>query len=216
MRIFFMSKSNIKHHTKIMLESPYAGDVELNTKYLNKCMRDSILNHTEAPIASHKLYPNALDEDKPEERELGINLGTQLQGVVDKLVVYEDYGITSGMMKAIVNATKIGLPIEYRKIGKIEPFKIEINIKDSIDNFNKRFNEEFNYHADVLKAMGVPLHMLTNETILHDKNGTPYNEVKFKNLCHYFSVDQLLNTGLWTMEQIIDCSSIIDRRLNLG
>lgn len=42
----------------VVLESPYAGDIERNTNYARDCMRDSILRG-EAPIASHLIYTQA-------------------------------------------------------------------------------------------------------------------------------------------------------------
>lgn len=40
---------------RVILESPYAGDVERNLTYARECVRDS-LSRGEAPIASHLLY----------------------------------------------------------------------------------------------------------------------------------------------------------------
>jgi hypothetical protein len=49
----------------VIIESPYAGEVEANVAYARACMRDS-LGHGEAPIASHLLYtqPGILCEKK--------------------------------------------------------------------------------------------------------------------------------------------------------
>lgn len=42
---------------RVILESPYAGEVKLNAAYAQLCMRDSLLRG-EAPIASHLMYPS--------------------------------------------------------------------------------------------------------------------------------------------------------------
>src|SRR4051794_36682614 len=58
----------------VILESPYAGDVERNTLYARRALKDSLM-HVEAPIASHLLYPQVLDDLIPSERQLGIDAG---------------------------------------------------------------------------------------------------------------------------------------------
>lgn len=61
---------------KVVVESPYAGNVERNLAYARACLHDCLLRG-EAPIASHLLYtqPGVLDDDRPEERKLGIEAG---------------------------------------------------------------------------------------------------------------------------------------------
>ena len=44
-----------KNMVRVILESPYAGDIERNVKYARMAVRDS-LSRGEAPIASHLLY----------------------------------------------------------------------------------------------------------------------------------------------------------------
>ncbi len=78
---------------KVIIESPYAGDVEKNLEYARKCMRDSIFRG-ENPIASHLLYTQKgiLDDNIQEERELGMTLGLLWSEVVDMHVFYVDLG----------------------------------------------------------------------------------------------------------------------------
>ena len=59
---------------KVILESPYAGDVEKNIEYARLCLKDSLLRG-ESPIASHLLYTQVLDDTKLDERNLGIDAG---------------------------------------------------------------------------------------------------------------------------------------------
>jgi hypothetical protein len=54
----------------VILESPFAGDVERNTLYARHALKDSLMRG-EAPIASHLLYPQVLDDLIPSERQLG-------------------------------------------------------------------------------------------------------------------------------------------------
>jgi hypothetical protein len=58
----------------VILESPYAGDMERNVRYARACLLDS-LQRGEAPIAPHLLYPQVLDDKDPDQRKLGIEAG---------------------------------------------------------------------------------------------------------------------------------------------
>jgi hypothetical protein len=102
----------------VIIESPYAGDVEANTRYARRCLRDS-LERGEAPIASHLLYtqPGVLDDDDAKERRWGIDAGLAWRRVADASVVYIDRGISAGMRYGIATAEVAGIPVEYREIG---------------------------------------------------------------------------------------------------
>jgi len=99
----------------VILESPYAGDIEANIAYARACLRDS-LKRGEAPIASHLLYtqPGVLKDEIPEERQWGIDAGLAWKAVAEATVVYTDNGITDGMKYGIAAAEQAGLPVEYR------------------------------------------------------------------------------------------------------
>ena len=101
----------------VILESPFAEDIEKNISYARACVRDS-LHRGEAPIASHILYAQdgILNDDIAEERQLGIDAGLAWKKVADASVVYTDYGITKGMQYGIEAAREAGIPVEYRKI----------------------------------------------------------------------------------------------------
>lgn len=102
---------------RVVLESPFAGDIESNIAYAKKCIADC-LHRGEAPIASHLLFtqPGILDDSKPEERKLGIAAGHAWTGVAHSVVVYTDRGISSGMDRGIKAAIEAGTPVEYRTI----------------------------------------------------------------------------------------------------
>jgi hypothetical protein len=102
----------------VILESPFAGDVDANTEYARRCVRDS-LSRGEAPIASHLLYtqPGILDDDKTDERALGIEAGHEWMNVADRVVVYHDHGVSAGMNEGIKRAFEAGVLVEFRKLG---------------------------------------------------------------------------------------------------
>ena len=103
----------------VILESPFAGDVDENIEYARRCVRDSLLRG-EAPIASHLLYTQdgILDDDIPEERQHGIDAGLAWKTVATKSVVYLDKGITQGMEYGVAAAAEAGVPVEYRRLEK--------------------------------------------------------------------------------------------------
>jgi len=107
----------------VIIESPYAGDVETNVEYARRCVRDS-LERGEAPIASHLLYtqPGILDDNIPSERQWGIDAGLAWRKVAEASVVYSDYGISSGMKYGVKAAEESGKKVEWRSIG-INPRK---------------------------------------------------------------------------------------------
>ena len=102
---------------RVILESPYAGDVKMHKAYARACVRDSLLRG-ESPLASHLLYTQAgiLDDTIPAERAHGINSGHAWMTHADAVVVYEDHGISPGMQAGIDSALFCLVPVEYRRI----------------------------------------------------------------------------------------------------
>lgn len=100
----------------VILESPYAGDVRENVAYARRAMLDS-LSRGEAPIASHLLYPQALDDLIPGERRLGIEAGLAWRRVADLAVFYEDRGWSPGMLAARELYDREGKRYEVRRLS---------------------------------------------------------------------------------------------------
>ena len=105
----------------VILESPYAGDIENNVDYARRAVRDRLMRG-EAPIASHLLYtqPGILDDLDKDERQLGIDAGLAWRAVASGTVVYTDRGITRGMQYGIDRMQEVGKAVEYRQIGDTE------------------------------------------------------------------------------------------------
>lgn len=101
----------------VIIESPYAGDVQANLAYARKAVRDSLMRG-EAPLASHLLYTQdgILNDDIPEERKRGIEAGLAWISFADASVVYADRGISKGMEYGIEQAQAAGIPVEVRFI----------------------------------------------------------------------------------------------------
>lgn len=100
---------------RVLVESPFAGDVEANVAYLKDCLKDC-LERGEAPYASHLFFTQFLDDEIPEERALGIDAGLAWGAAAERTVVYQDRGISRGMKYGIAAAEKAGREIEYRTL----------------------------------------------------------------------------------------------------
>lgn len=104
----------------VIVESPYAGDVERNVRYARAALRDC-LNRGEAPFASHLLYTQALDDATPDERERGIVAGLELAKRADVTYAYCDLGVSPGMQRGIDAAYAAGRPVFYRMLPEWTP-----------------------------------------------------------------------------------------------
>ena len=104
-----------------LIESPFAASagrtVEANIAYARRALLDSI-SRNETPLAGHLLYTQILDDLDPADRALGLALHLSLIRNVDKLAVYTDHGISSGMAQGIDAAIRTGLPITYRTLSE--------------------------------------------------------------------------------------------------
>jgi hypothetical protein len=102
----------------VIVESPYAGEVERNITYARACLHDCLLRGL-APFASHLLYtqPGVLDDNVPAERSLGIIAGLAWGSQAERTVVYVDHGISGGMRQGIRHAVDDMRAIEFRVLN---------------------------------------------------------------------------------------------------
>ncbi len=109
---------------KVIIESPYSGNIRRNVEYAQKCMADS-LKRGEAPFLSHLLYTQYsgigfVDDNDMNHKIIGrdksIKAGQEWMKVANKVIIYIDLGITKGMKIGIINALKYGIHLEYRKL----------------------------------------------------------------------------------------------------
>jgi hypothetical protein len=101
----------------VVIESPYAGDVEANMAYARECVLDC-LRRNEAPYASHLFYTQVLDDTKPEERARGMEAGFRWGEKADLVAVYTDRGVSRGMEEGIRQAKLRGTPIDFRTLPR--------------------------------------------------------------------------------------------------
>jgi hypothetical protein len=124
----------------VILESPFAGkgeteierlvNQEANIHYAHQCIRDSCLRG-EAPIASHVLYTQALDDTDPEERKLGIAAGLAWRKHADYSVFYIDRGWSRGMLAAYDS-----LDVEGGGSFMIRSLNCDLSTQEILDEMN--------------------------------------------------------------------------------
>lgn len=110
----------------VVVESPWRGlankrlpDPYAKSKhYLRQCLRDCLVRG-EIPWASHAVlaWTRALYEEDADQRAEGIQVcKDMIQHHAQKVVLYVDFGITTGMHEALIWARMHGKPTEERRI----------------------------------------------------------------------------------------------------
>ncbi|MFZ2152068.1 MAG: hypothetical protein WAV09_03110 [Minisyncoccia bacterium] len=101
----------------VIVESPYAGNIERNVAYARAAMADC-LRRGEAPLASHLLYtqPGILDDSIPEQRTLGIEAGLLWGAKAGLTAIYTDLGFSNGMCIGKERAIAAGREVVAREV----------------------------------------------------------------------------------------------------
>jgi len=101
-----------KRHKKIVfICSPFAGDIEVNTRKARRYGRFATTQNA-VPIIPHLMYPQFLEEEDPKERQLGIDMGLVLLGKCHELWVFGNR-ISPGMAVEIKKARRWNIPVRY-------------------------------------------------------------------------------------------------------
>lgn len=95
----------------VFICSPFAGDIETNIERAKRYGRFAITKNA-VPFIPHLLYPQFLNDDDPEERRLGIDMGIHVLKLCKEIWVFGDR-ISSGMAVEIKKAKSLGIPIKY-------------------------------------------------------------------------------------------------------
>lgn len=98
-----------------IIESPYAGDMQLNILYARLACADSI-SRGEIPFASHLLYPQFLDDTDPAQRKVGFNCAANYYRFACRVVSYVDLGTSTGMTWGQKFANAGGIPAIERRL----------------------------------------------------------------------------------------------------
>lgn len=94
---------------KIFICSPYRGDTE-NNLILARYWCKQAIEQEDLPIAPHLYFPQFLDDNDSDQRELGIRYGLSLLKQCDELWIC-GCTITEGMSQEISCAVKLGIHI---------------------------------------------------------------------------------------------------------
>lgn len=111
----------------VLVESPFKArttlrnealhDVHLNKQYARSLCRFVAVQRGDYPLASHLFCTQFLDDNKQNERELGIEIGFAWGAHADYTVVGIDRGISSGVIAAIRRARDATRPIVWLSLS---------------------------------------------------------------------------------------------------
>jgi hypothetical protein len=97
---------------RVFICSAFRGNTEENIRKAKEYCRWAATKCGVIPIAPHLLYPQFLDDENTNERELGIRCGLELLSLCDELW-YFGTAVTKGMEAEIAKAHKLGIPVRY-------------------------------------------------------------------------------------------------------
>lgn len=104
--------------TRVIVESPYAGDLERNIAYARFacwwCLKQGM-----APFASHLLYTQCLDDRDADERALGMRAGMAWRHGASQTMLFTDFGISKGMIAGETHAKAHGQIVSNVSLKKI-------------------------------------------------------------------------------------------------
>jgi hypothetical protein len=110
-RRVYRKHSEIKARPKVYIVSKYAGDVEQNTAAAIRYACYAI-EKKRIPVVSHLLYPQILDDNDPEQRELGLLFGQALLALCEEVWVFGTKH-SSGMQAEIHEARRLQKRIRF-------------------------------------------------------------------------------------------------------
>ena len=95
----------------VYIASPFAGDMERNLERARGYCRLAVSKGC-IPLAPHLLYPQFMDDETSETRELGIFFALVLLGKCDEIWVFGER-ISEGMSREIAKAERRGISVRY-------------------------------------------------------------------------------------------------------
>lgn len=104
---------------RVLIISPFAGNIERNKKYLERCIQ-FVIDSGNAPFAPHYIYPNFLDDTDSFERQKGMAFGRAWAFTAEHAIAFIDYGTSNGMAEDVgfLRLERPGLPIDAVTIGE--------------------------------------------------------------------------------------------------
>ena len=100
-----------KYRPLVYICSPFSGKVKKNKNNARKYCRFALEQHT-IPFAPHLLFPQFMDDNSPEERQLAMFMNMIMLGHCEELWVFGDR-ISAGMKQEIHKAEHKHMKIRY-------------------------------------------------------------------------------------------------------
>ena len=99
-----------KNRRKIYVASRYAGDVDANVAAaVTYCRR--VIDEGYMPVASHLLYPQILNDNDPNKRDLGLLFGLALLRMCDEVWVFGE--VSPGVAREIEEARRLNKKLKF-------------------------------------------------------------------------------------------------------
>lgn len=120
----------------IFICSPYRGNVAKNIGRAKRYAR-FVATVGHCPVAPHLFFPQFLNDEKPEERIEGINLGVEMMKKCDQLWIFGST-ISQGMAYELEKAREMEIPIRMfdTECNSIDVATLKIDDRVD-DNFRK-------------------------------------------------------------------------------
>ena len=100
-----------KYRPLVYICSPFSGKVKKNKRNARKYCRFALEQHT-IPFAPHLLFPQFMDDNSSEERQLAMFMNMIMLGHCEELWVFGDR-ISTGMKQEIRKAQRKHMKIRY-------------------------------------------------------------------------------------------------------
>jgi len=100
-----------RYRPLVYICSPFSGKVRKNKKKARKYCRFALEQHT-IPFAPHLLFPQFMNDNSPEERQLAMFMNLIMLGRCEELWVFGDR-ISAGMKQEIHKAERRHMKIRY-------------------------------------------------------------------------------------------------------
>ena len=118
-----IGRKEVMLNSLVYICSPYRGETERNIEYAKELTR-KVLEYGYAPITPHLYLTQALDDENPKERELGLMAGQELLKHCEYILIGSRYGISDGMQQEIILACETGvkeLTLTKKGLEKVYP-----------------------------------------------------------------------------------------------
>lgn len=99
-----------KYRPLVYIASPFSGDVNTNIIRAQRYCRFAV-KEGYIPLAPHLHFPQFLDDENIDERELGLHFALVLLGKCEELWVFDK--VSKGMVDEIAKAKRRNIPIKY-------------------------------------------------------------------------------------------------------